>query len=113
MFGKPVSAADAPLKHHGTGGAPRPGYDVFGNSVAIASLSEPSAELRIESDLALETYTAERPPFEVTPEALSYPFIIRPTTASTSAGCLNGSIPIATIGSDPWRPSSSPAITKE
>ena len=50
-------------------------YDVFGNSVAIASFSEPSHELRIESDLVLETYAAERPPFEITPEALSYPFI--------------------------------------
>src|SRR5580700_9913536 len=50
-------------------------YDVFGNSVAIASFSEPSYELRIESNLVLETYAAERPPFEITPEALSYPFI--------------------------------------
>jgi transglutaminase-like putative cysteine protease len=50
-------------------------YDVFGNSVAIASFSEPSDELRIVSDLVLETYAAERPPFEITPEALSYPFI--------------------------------------
>jgi transglutaminase-like putative cysteine protease len=50
-------------------------YDVFGNSVAIASFSEPSAELRIESSLQLETYAAERPPFQITPEALSYPFI--------------------------------------
>ena len=107
MFGQPVSVADAPVKHHGTGSAPWPGYD------AIASLSELSAELRIESNLALETYTAERPPFEITPEALSYPFIIRPTTASTSAGCLNGSIPIPTISSDRGRAASSPAITKE
>ncbi|MGA8613233.1 MAG: transglutaminase family protein [Xanthobacteraceae bacterium] len=50
-------------------------YDVFGNSVAIASFSEPSDELRVESNLVLETYAAERPPFEITPEALSYPFI--------------------------------------
>ena len=92
MLGQPGFVADAPLKHHGTGSAP---------------------ELRIESNLALETYTAERPPFEITPEALSYPFIIRPTTASTSAGCLNGSIPIPTISSDRGRAASSPAITKE
>jgi hypothetical protein len=92
MFSQPVSVAAAPLKHHGTGNAP---------------------ELRFESNLALETSTAERPPFEITPEALSYPFIIRPTTASTSAGCLNGSIPIPTIGSDRGRAASSPAITKE
>jgi transglutaminase-like putative cysteine protease len=50
-------------------------YDVFGNSVAIASFSEPAAELRIESSLVLETYAAERPPFQITPDALRYPFV--------------------------------------
>ena len=50
-------------------------YDVFGNSVAIASFAEPSAELRIESNLVLETYAAEQPPFQITPNALRYPFI--------------------------------------
>jgi transglutaminase-like putative cysteine protease len=50
-------------------------YDVFGNSIAIASFREPAAELRIESSLLLETYGVERPPFEITPEARSYPFV--------------------------------------
>jgi transglutaminase-like putative cysteine protease len=50
-------------------------HDVFGNSVAIASFLEPSAELRIESTLVLETYAAERPPFQITPDASRYPFI--------------------------------------
>ena len=50
-------------------------HDVFGNSVAIASFSEPAAELRIESSLVLETFAAERPPFQITPDALRYPFI--------------------------------------
>jgi transglutaminase-like putative cysteine protease len=50
-------------------------HDVFGNSVAIASFSESAAELRIESDLVLETFAAERPPFEITPDALRYPFV--------------------------------------
>jgi transglutaminase-like putative cysteine protease len=50
-------------------------HDVFGNSVAIASFSEPAAELRIESSLVLETYAAERPPFQITPDASRYPFI--------------------------------------
>jgi transglutaminase-like putative cysteine protease len=50
-------------------------HDVFGNSVAIASFSEPSAELKIESTLLLETYAAERPPFQITSEARSYPFV--------------------------------------
>jgi transglutaminase-like putative cysteine protease len=50
-------------------------HDVFGNSVAIASFSAPSAELRIESSLVLETYAAERPAFQIAPDALRYPFI--------------------------------------
>lgn len=50
-------------------------HDVFGNSVAIASFSDPSAELQIESSLVLETFAAERPPFEITRDALRYPFI--------------------------------------
>src|SRR6202162_3509671 len=50
-------------------------YDVFGNSVAIASFRAPTAELRIESSLQLETYAVERPPFQITPEARSYPFV--------------------------------------
>src|SRR5580658_7939789 len=50
-------------------------HDVFGNSVAIASFREPTAQLRIESDLQLETYAVERPPFEITPDARSYPFV--------------------------------------
>ncbi len=50
-------------------------HDVFGNSVAIASFAEPAAELRIESDLVLETYAAERPPFQITPDASRYPFV--------------------------------------
>jgi transglutaminase-like putative cysteine protease len=53
-------------------------YDVFGNSVAIASFAEPSAELRIESSIVLETYAAERPPFQTSPDALSYPFVYSP-----------------------------------
>jgi len=50
-------------------------HDVFGNSIAIASFAEPSAELRIESNLELETYVVKRPAFQITPEAASYPFI--------------------------------------
>jgi transglutaminase-like putative cysteine protease len=50
-------------------------HDVFGNSIAIASFAKPATELRIESDLTLETFAVERPPFQITPEAVSYPFI--------------------------------------
>jgi transglutaminase-like putative cysteine protease len=50
-------------------------HDVFGNSVAIASFREPAAELRIESSLVLETFADERPPFQITPDALRYPFV--------------------------------------
>ena len=50
-------------------------HDVFGNSIAIASFARPATELRIESNLALETFASERLPFQITPEAVSYPFI--------------------------------------
>jgi transglutaminase-like putative cysteine protease len=50
-------------------------HDVFGNSVAIASFVEPATELRIESNLELETYAAKGPAFPTSPEAVSYPFI--------------------------------------
>lgn len=50
-------------------------HDVFGNSIAIASFTDPAAELRIESSLQLETYVVERPAFQIAAEAVSYPFI--------------------------------------
>ena len=50
-------------------------YDVFGNSIAIASFTEPTTELRIVSHLRLETFEHKRPAFQITPEAATYPFI--------------------------------------
>jgi transglutaminase-like putative cysteine protease len=50
-------------------------HDVFGNSIALASFTHPATELRIESVLRLETFAAERPAFQITPEAVRYPFI--------------------------------------
>jgi transglutaminase-like putative cysteine protease len=50
-------------------------HDVFGNSIALASFTDPTTELRIESILRLETFTVKRPVFQITPEAVSYPFI--------------------------------------
>jgi hypothetical protein len=50
-------------------------HDVFGNSIAIASFAKPATELRIESDVTLETFAVERPPFQIMPEAVSYPFV--------------------------------------
>lgn len=50
-------------------------HDVFGNSIAVASFAGPSTELRIESNLQLETFIATRPVFQVTPDAASYPFV--------------------------------------
>ncbi len=50
-------------------------YDVFGNSVAVATFPEPASELKITSDLLLDTYAVERPPFEISSDALRYPFV--------------------------------------
>jgi transglutaminase-like putative cysteine protease len=53
-------------------------HDVFGNSIAIASFKESASELRIESNLQLETYAMERPTFQVASKARSYPFDYSP-----------------------------------
>jgi transglutaminase-like putative cysteine protease len=50
-------------------------YDVFGNSIAIASFAEPTAELQIVSRLRLETFAQNRPELQVVPEAATYPFV--------------------------------------
>jgi transglutaminase-like putative cysteine protease len=42
---------------------------------ALASFTDPTIELRIESILRLKTFAISRPVFEITPEAVSYPFI--------------------------------------
>jgi len=49
-------------------------YDIFGNSIAWADFSEPSATLTIESKLQLELYATEYPVFQISPSAHSYPF---------------------------------------
>ena len=66
-------------------------YDVFGNSIAIASFAEPAAELRIESGLRLETYVV--PAFEIVPEAVSYPFIYAADDRIDLAGLLERHYP--------------------
>lgn len=50
-------------------------HDVFGNSVAVASFTQPASELRIASTLFLERYGLERPSFELDPLAATYPFV--------------------------------------
>jgi hypothetical protein len=50
-------------------------HDVFGNSIAVASFTDMTTELRIESILRLETLAARQPEFQITAEAVSYPFI--------------------------------------
>jgi transglutaminase-like putative cysteine protease len=50
-------------------------HDVFGNSIAIASFAQPTAELRIESSLQLETYAVEQPAPQIAPSAACYPFV--------------------------------------
>jgi transglutaminase-like putative cysteine protease len=49
-------------------------HDVFGNSIALASFTGRTTELRIESILRLETFAVRRPAFQIAPEAMSYPF---------------------------------------
>jgi transglutaminase-like putative cysteine protease len=50
-------------------------HDVFGNSIAIVTFSEPAAELSIVSTLRIERYGAPQLAFEVDPDAAHYPFV--------------------------------------
>ena len=49
-------------------------YDVFGNSVAMASFSRPASTLVIESRIKLELLANAWPVFEIAPAACAYPF---------------------------------------
>jgi transglutaminase-like putative cysteine protease len=50
-------------------------HDVFGNSIAVTSFSEPAAELRLVSAIRLEHYPPPvRPSFAIEPYARTYPF---------------------------------------
>jgi transglutaminase-like putative cysteine protease len=49
-------------------------HDVFGNSIAVATFKDPSTELRIESNLLLETYSVQSPTFQIAPGAKNFPF---------------------------------------
>ena len=73
-------------------------HDVFGNSIAIASFAKPATELRIESDLTLETFAVERPPFQIMPEAVSYPFIYSADDRIDLGRMLERQMPIRAAG---------------
>ena len=49
-------------------------HDVFGNSIAVASFSEPAAELRLVSTIRLEHFPAAALEFPVEPYAKHHPF---------------------------------------
>lgn len=49
-------------------------HDVFGNSIAVASFSEPASELRFVSTLRLEHFASSEPEFAIEPYAQVYPF---------------------------------------
>ena len=51
-------------------------HDVFRNSIALASFTEPTTEVRIESILRLEAFPAKGPAFQISPEAVSATFVI-------------------------------------
>ena len=75
-------------------------HDVFGNSIAIASFAKPSAELRIESSLKLESYVVERPAFQLARRREITHSSTLQTIVSTWAGCASANTQIPTIGSD-------------
>jgi len=50
-------------------------HDVFGNSVLLATFSEPGAELYVESTLRLERYSIDPAAVQIAEQARTWPFI--------------------------------------
>jgi transglutaminase-like putative cysteine protease len=77
-------------------------HDVFGNSIAVASFTEPTTELRIESHLRLETFAQKRPAFQITAEAETYPFIYSADDRIDLGRLLDPQYPDPTDEVDTW-----------
>jgi transglutaminase-like putative cysteine protease len=73
-------------------------HDVFGNSIALASFTDSTTELRIESIRRLQTFPAKRPAFQIDPDAVSYPVIYSPMIASILVDCSIAIIPLPPTG---------------
>jgi transglutaminase-like putative cysteine protease len=50
-------------------------HDVFGNSVAVATFSGSTTELRIDSTLKIERFRGDPPSLQLAPQAANYPFV--------------------------------------
>jgi transglutaminase-like putative cysteine protease len=77
-------------------------HDVFGNSIALASFTGCTTKLRIESILRLETFAVRRPAFEVTPEAVGYPFLYSADDRIDLGGLLDRQYPDPTDRVGSW-----------
>lgn len=52
--------------------------DIYGNSVGLLSINEPSDRLRIESEVVIQHYTTQPLDFIVDQRAVTYPFLYEP-----------------------------------
>lgn len=77
-------------------------HDVFGNSIALASFTDSTTELRIESILRLQTFPVKRPAFQINPEAVSYPFIYSPDDRVDLGGLIDRHYPDPTDRVGSW-----------
>jgi len=49
-------------------------HDVFGNSIALATFERPSDYLQLESEIVVETFSRDRPSYDIEPWAETLPF---------------------------------------
>ena len=75
-------------------------HDVFDNSVAVATFSERTTELRFDSTVTLEHIETELPDYALEPEAATYPFAYARDDLPNLAPALQRQSPAADI--DRW-----------
>ena len=77
-------------------------HDVFGNSIAVATFSEPATELRFESDFRLEHYGVSETDFPLDATAETYPFQYAADELPDLMPCIQRRYPDAEGKLDAW-----------
>ena len=77
-------------------------HDVFGNSIAVATFSEPATELRFESDFRLEHYGVSETDFPLDATAETYPFQYAADELPDLMPCIERRYPDAEGKLDAW-----------
>ena len=77
-------------------------YDVFGNSIAIATFADRAAELRFESEIRLEHYGISDTDFPLDASAETYPFQYAPDELPDLMPCIQRRYPDPEGKLDAW-----------